>query len=247
MLTSNKTGCPTRRKYVVRSEISVDGCVVCPAALPAWVKADYLQRRALPAAASAALACDGLPRLYTCSPACAAQLQGSRLTLQRGVAIMPNLRRWACHLCGTDIQVGDNVDVFNSTLPGYNVTASDFPCGGVVAGKKYFDRDAPLNCELTIKPPIGGAGTKTLASGVRARSETAAVRARSETAAAPGPAPNSDAEAELRAQLDVEIARARDASARANAERQAHRSSVAAAAQMEVELDVARSRHAHRV
>jgi hypothetical protein len=27
---------------VVRSEISVDGCVVCPAALPAWVKADYL-------------------------------------------------------------------------------------------------------------------------------------------------------------------------------------------------------------
>ena len=155
---------------------------------------------------------------------------------------------WAVGAVATDMQVGDNVAVFNNTLPGYNVTVSDFPCGGVVAGKKYFDRDAPLNCELTIKPPIGGAGTKTLASGVRrARSETAAVRARSETAAAPGPAPNSDAEAELRAQLDVEIARARDASARANAERQAHRSSVAAAAQMEVELDVARSRHAHRV
>lgn len=156
------TGSRSSSPHMMRPAlISLGECVVCPNALPA------AKVPKLPKAARASLPED-LPDLFVCSPACAYYLQGTQLTASpSGRQAMGNLQRWATHMCGTSVRVGDSVQVFDKTLKGFNVAASDFPNGGRVTRIRFTGKPIPLQCEIWVRPPIGGASVKVLPTGVK--------------------------------------------------------------------------------
>ena len=105
------------------TKIVVDECVVCPARLPVHGSDGYAGRRALPRAAVEALNIDGLPQ-------CASLLHMPKFKQHSGHQVVSLLQAYATGMCGTPLRVGGMVQVFNNTLPGFNVSAADFPNGG---------------------------------------------------------------------------------------------------------------------
>ena len=97
------------------------------------------------------------------------------------------LQAYATGMCGTPLRVGGMVQVFNNTLPGPMCRRQTFQMGGASAeyGLLATGKEPPLQCEIWVNPPIGGAGVKVLPSGVRAQSETAAICAAHASIAAP--------------------------------------------------------------
>jgi len=86
-----------------------------------------------------------------------------------GAQIMSRLQTWVTRLCGTTARVGGTAGVLNNTLAGYNASSKDFPEGGVIH-KMTFSGLAPSpQCQLAVKPQIGGVGVRALASGIVVR------------------------------------------------------------------------------
>lgn len=229
--------------------IRLGECVVCPSALPE--KAPKLPK------AARALLPTGLPDLFVCSRTCASYLQGNHLTgSPTGRQAMDHLQRWATEMCRTPLRVDDVVDVFDNTLPGFNVSASDFPDGGRISGVHYTGNEPPLQCEIRVRPPIGGASVKVLPSGVRMRSNVNDSNAHSNAGRAMAmrssiTVPPSDVE-QLAMQHDSMAQRLAASTALQNkvkkqkiaAEMKAS-SLEAKTSSLEVDLDIARSRQNH--
>ena len=177
---------------------------------------------------------------------------------------MENLQRWATSMCGTPLRVGDTVQVFDNTLPGYNVSAADFPSGGCISKVTFTGKERPLQCEMLVKPPIGGAGAKVLPSGVKLISSDASHSNSSGTPPShsnlPGTpsvmaAASSFTEAEqLRMERDIMAQRLAASTAKLGATKKQKvaaemkaASLEATTSSLETDLDLARSRHAHHL
>lgn len=80
---------------------------------------------------------------------------------------MQNIQCWVKRLCGTSVTIGDAVRVFDNTLPGYNVSAADFPNGGRVTKIRLTGKPPPVHCEVSVRAPIGGTAVKVLTTGFR--------------------------------------------------------------------------------